>query len=82
VVDFVYEGGQSYEVPGLVMANFLTNNFLSLLMWWLDNKITYIPKQMDEMFRKDDYGFGNCLANGAYLQDGTGFRGMMGSFGS
>jgi len=30
----------------------------------------------------DSYGFGNCPMNGAYPQVGTGFRGMMGGFGS
>jgi hypothetical protein len=41
------ENGQTYEVPASVIAN-----FLSLIKWWLDNKMTYSPEQMDEMFRK------------------------------
>lgn len=45
-------GGQSYEVPLPVMANFLSGSFLSLVTWWLDNKMTYTPERMDEMFRQ------------------------------
>ena len=45
-------GGQSFEVPLPVMANFLAGSFLSLVNWWLDNKMSYSPEQMDEMFRK------------------------------
>ncbi len=45
-------GGQTYEVPLPVMANFLSGSFLSLVTWWLDNKMVYSPEQMDEMFRK------------------------------
>jgi len=43
-------GGQSYEVPLPVIANFLAGSFLSLVTWWLDNKMIYTPEQMDEMF--------------------------------
>ena len=45
-------GGQTYEVPVPIIANFLSGSFLSLVKWWLDNKITYSPEQMDEMFQK------------------------------
>ena len=45
-------GGQTYEVPVSVIANFLSGSFLSLIKWWLDNKMMYSPEQMDEMFRK------------------------------
>jgi len=44
--------GQSYEVHLPVMANYLAGSFLSLVAWWLDNKMTYTPEEMDEMFRK------------------------------
>ena len=43
---------QSYEVPVPIIANFLSGSFLSLVKWWLDNKMTYSPEQMDEMFQK------------------------------
>lgn len=44
--------GQTYEVPIPILANFLAGSFLSLVKWWLDNKLTYSPEQMDEMYRK------------------------------
>ena len=44
--------GQTYEVPVPVIANFLAGSFLSLVKWWLDNKMTYSPEQIDEMFQK------------------------------
>jgi AcrR family transcriptional regulator len=44
--------GQTYELPVPILANFLAGSLLSLLKWWLDNKMTYSPEQMDEMFRK------------------------------
>jgi len=46
------EGGQTFELPIPVLANFLAGSLLSLLKWWLDNKMIYSPEQMDEMFRK------------------------------
>jgi len=45
-------GGQAYEVPVPILANFLSGSFLSLIKWWLDNKMSYSPEQMDGMFRK------------------------------
>ena len=45
-------GGQTYEIPVPVIANFLAGSFLSLVKWWLDNKMVYSPEQMEEMFRK------------------------------
>lgn len=45
-------GGQSYELPTPIIANFLSGSFLSLVKWWLDNKMKYSPEQMDEMFQK------------------------------
>ena len=44
--------GQTFEVPVTVIANFLAGSFLSMLRWWMDNKMTYTPEQMDEMFCK------------------------------
>ena len=43
---------QTYEVPVPIIANFLSGSFLSLVKWWLDNKMIYSPEQMDEMFQK------------------------------
>jgi AcrR family transcriptional regulator len=44
--------GKTYELPIPILANFLAGSLLSLLKWWLDNKMVYTPEQMDEMFRK------------------------------
>lgn len=43
---------QSFDVPVPVIANFLAGSFLSLVRWWLDNKMTYSPEQMDEMYQR------------------------------
>jgi AcrR family transcriptional regulator len=45
-------GGWKFEAPIPLVANFLTGSFLSMLKWWLDNKMMYSPEQMDTMFRK------------------------------
>ena len=44
--------GRVFEVPVPMIANFLSGSFLSLIKWWLDNKMMYSPEQMDEIFRK------------------------------
>ncbi len=44
-------GGQTYEAPVPVMANFLAGSFLTLVKWWLDNKMLYSPEEMDAMYR-------------------------------
>ncbi len=48
----ILAGGQVYKVPIPVIANFLAGSLLSLLKWWLDNKMIYTPEEMDAMFRK------------------------------
>ncbi len=42
---------QKYEVPLPVLANFITGSFLTLLKWWLENKKSYSPEQMDAIFK-------------------------------
>jgi hypothetical protein len=34
------------------MANFIAGSFLTLLKWWLENKMVYSLEQMDEIFKK------------------------------
>jgi AcrR family transcriptional regulator len=46
------QDGQIYEIPTPIIANFLAGSFLSLVKWWLDNKMIYSPEQMDVMFQK------------------------------
>lgn len=44
--------GKEFDVPIVVLANFVAGSFLTLLQWWLDNKMIYSPEQMDEIFQK------------------------------
>lgn len=43
---------KQFEIPNPVLANFIAGSFLTLLKWWLENKMTNSPAQMDEIFRK------------------------------
>ena len=40
------------KIPIPVLANFITGSFLTLLKWWLENKMIYSPEEMDSMFRR------------------------------
>jgi AcrR family transcriptional regulator len=44
--------GNQPSVPIEVMAQFLAGTFVTMLRWWLDNKMPYSPKEMDEMLQK------------------------------
>ena len=46
------ENSKEFNIPLPILANFIAGSFLTLLKWWLDNKIIYSPEQMDEIFRK------------------------------
>lgn len=46
------ESGREFDVPIPILANFIAGSFLTLLKWWLENKMIYSPEQMDEIFRK------------------------------
>lgn len=46
------ESGQEFDVPIPILANFIAGSFLTLLQWWLENKMIYSPEQMDEIFKK------------------------------
>lgn len=41
-----------YKVPVPIMASFIAGSFLTLLKWWLENKMVYPPEQMDDIFKK------------------------------
>jgi AcrR family transcriptional regulator len=43
---------KQFKVPIPIIANFVTGSFLTLLKWWLENKMTYSPEQMDEIFKR------------------------------
>ncbi|MBX2818280.1 MAG: TetR/AcrR family transcriptional regulator C-terminal domain-containing protein [Rhodothermaceae bacterium] len=40
------------SVPVQVAAEFLVGALLSLMRWWLDNRMPYTPAEMNEMFQK------------------------------
>jgi AcrR family transcriptional regulator len=46
------ESGRKYEVPIPMMASFIAGSFLTLLRWWLENKMAHSPEQMDNIFKK------------------------------
>jgi AcrR family transcriptional regulator len=46
------ESGREFDIPNPILASFLAGSFLSLLKWWLENKMTYSPQQMDKIFQK------------------------------
>src|SRR6187397_3071135 len=43
--------GRKFEIPHPVLASFIAGSFLTLLKWWLENKMIYSAEQMDETFR-------------------------------
>ena len=45
------ESGKEFDIQIPVLANFIAGSFLTLLKWWLDNRMPYSPEQMDEIFK-------------------------------
>ncbi len=46
------ESGREFDVPIPILANFIAGSFLTLLKWWLENKMIHSPEQIDEILRK------------------------------
>jgi AcrR family transcriptional regulator len=46
------KSGKEFEVPIPILANFLAGSFLTLLKWWLENKMIHSPEEIDAMFRR------------------------------
>jgi AcrR family transcriptional regulator len=46
------KSGTEYEVPLPILANFISGSFLTVLKWWLENKMIYPPQEIDAIFRK------------------------------
>lgn len=46
------ESGSEFNTPVPILANYIAGSFLTLLKWWLDNKMIYSPEQIDEIFKK------------------------------
>lgn len=38
------------EVPLPVITNFLAGSLLTMIIWWLEQKVPYTPKKMDDIF--------------------------------
>jgi AcrR family transcriptional regulator len=38
------------EIPLPVITNFLAGSLLTMIIWWLEEKMPYTPQQMDDMF--------------------------------
>jgi len=52
VAQNLQNSGKKFNLPIPVLANYITGSFLTLLQWWLDNKMVYPPEQMDTIFKK------------------------------
>jgi len=46
------ESRKEFNVPIPILANFIGGSFLTLLQWWLENKMIYPPEEMNEIFKK------------------------------
>jgi AcrR family transcriptional regulator len=44
--------GQQPAVPVPVMAHFASGTMVMMLRWWLDNKMPYSPREMDDMVHR------------------------------
>jgi AcrR family transcriptional regulator len=46
------ESRKEFNVPIPILANFIGGSFLTLLQWWLENKMIYPPEEMNEIFKR------------------------------
>jgi Transcriptional regulator len=46
------ESGKEINIPLPILASFIAGSFLTLLKWWLENKMIYSPEEMDEIFKR------------------------------
>jgi AcrR family transcriptional regulator len=46
------ESGKEFKIPIRILANFIAGSFLTLLQWWLENKMVYSPEEMDKIFKE------------------------------
>ena len=51
IVQGLEKSGREYEIPLPALATFIAGSFLSLLKWWLENKMIYSPEEMDKIFK-------------------------------
>ncbi len=45
------KSGREFDVPLPILASFIAGSFLTLLKWWLENKMIYSPEEMDTIFQ-------------------------------
>jgi hypothetical protein len=43
---------KDFDIPLPILANFIAGSFLTLLKWWLENKMSYPPEEMDKIFKR------------------------------
>ena len=59
-VEALQSSGTPIPLPAPVVARYLSGAFMSLLTWWLDEKMPYSPAEMNEMFQElASKGLGN-----------------------
>jgi AcrR family transcriptional regulator len=46
------ESEKEFNVHLPILASFIAGSFLTLLKWWLENKMIYSPEEMDEIFKR------------------------------
>lgn len=46
------KNAKTLDVPIPIAASFIAGSFLTLLRWWLENKMIYPPADMDMMFKR------------------------------
>jgi AcrR family transcriptional regulator len=46
------ESRKEFAIPLPILASFIAGSFLTLLKWWLENKMIYSPEEMDEIFKR------------------------------
>jgi AcrR family transcriptional regulator len=52
IVQGLEKSGRDYEIPVPILSNFIAGSFLTLLKWWLENKMIYPPEEMDKIFKR------------------------------
>ncbi len=50
------KSAKEFDVPLPILANFIAGSFLTLLKWWLENKMIYSPEEMDSHVQETDNG--------------------------
>ena len=43
---------RDFDIPLPILASFIAGSFLTLLKWWLENKMIYSPEEMDKIFQR------------------------------